>query len=157
LINLKELVSSVGKDFRIKTEEIKPIYSERNSDEIFHLPMIAFIILIVANNKKRKLKVENCTGWIIDTMMEMHANFILSDQRLRLSSKLRSKVVEGILFLESIDLINVNEDEEREIYLTEEGKLFLKESSLKLGVSKDLVKKTQNAVSRATARGSVLI
>lgn len=154
-MDIDELKYKVGKNFKLKVnEDVFTKNLDEREETLFHMPMLIFILLHIASNKNINLTTDNAVGWVVDTLHELHSNYILSAQRLRLSSKLRCNIVDGIVFLESTEMIEVKE---KEISITEKGRKFLNKRGSKTGVSNNLFKRVKNATSRSHIRGSQLI
>lgn len=123
------------------------------SNILFHLPLMTLIILISASNQSNNISVESSAHWVTRVLMEMYSNFVFSIQRLRLSSELRRRTVDAIIFLESLGHIEVKLSEEKNIKLTEKGKDFLKKYRYGEEEHSLLISRVQAAVKRVEIKG----
>ena len=122
------------KDIRINLKDIEKQESVGlNNEALFHLPLIAIIILLLSKNrvKPRASEIGSLVGKLLEDVM---LGFKGSSQLLGWSANLRIRTVTALNFLESVHLIIIDESNNR-LNITKLGKkvidkAFLYESDL---------------------------
>lgn len=122
------------KDIRINLKDIEKQESVGlNNEALFHLPLIAIIILLLSKNrvKPRANEIGSLVGKLLEDVM---LGFKGSSQLLGWSANLRIRTVTALNFLESVHLIIIDESNNR-LNITKLGKkvidkAFLYESDL---------------------------
>ncbi|HHH0512387.1 TPA: hypothetical protein ACPZJH_001297 [Yersinia enterocolitica] len=91
-----------------------------DNEALFQLPLIAMIILLMSKNRRKPIVSE--IGQLVGKLLEdTMRGFKGSSQYLGWSANLRMRTVTAVNFLESVDLVYVNEKEEK-LYITDLGK-----------------------------------
>ena len=159
MVDINKLVNELSPDFKLKTSsdlENKVITNE--AEVIFNLPLLTLIVLISSSRLKLKFAVEDISYWVSRVMVELYPTFIYSEQRLRLSSSLRKRSVDALLFLESSDFLEVKEvDGKRVINLTSRGSKFLQKYRYEMGDISRVVGRVEAAVDRVDIKGNELL
>ncbi len=152
---LDKLVKELGEDFKLRSNELETNVDIEASNIIFHLPLIVLIILVASSRKEIKFSVEDVSYWVTRVFLELYSNFSISEQQLRMSSVLRKRSVEGILFLESSDFILVVEDEGvRFIKFTTSGNDFLKTYIREKEMTGLIIGRINSALDRVLLKGN---
>lgn len=156
--DLDSLLLQTNKDFKlgIKVHPSKEFVEK--SEVLFHLPLLAMIVLVVTSRTKVKFAVEDLNYWVTRVLLEIYPSFVYSEQRLRLSSAFRKRSVDAVVFLESSSFIEVQEVEGRRVInLTKDGRKFLSKNQIEAGEVSRILYKIEKSVSRILAKGNELV
>lgn len=99
-----------------------------NNEALFQLPLISLIILVLAKDR-RKPRVSEVGQLVGESIEESLAGFKGSAQHIGWSANLRVRTVKAITFLESAQLIVVN-NRKSKINITDLGKKVIKKAML---------------------------
>lgn len=94
--------------------------SRLSNEALFHLPLLAITILILAKDR-RKPKIEELGQLIGECFERSFSGFKGSSQHLGWSANLRVRTVRALTFLETANLVSMNENRGR-ISITPAGK-----------------------------------
>lgn len=94
-----------------------------SNEALFHLPLIAMTILILAKDR-RKPKVDELGQLVGECFERTFAGFRGSSQHLGWSSNLRVRTVRALTFLEQASLVKV-EGEQRKLVTTNAGRAVI--------------------------------
>lgn len=127
-MNYEEFLEKISE--KNLTIEIKPDSEEKqyqlNNEALFHLPLIAMIILLFSKDRRKPYISE--LGQLVGECLEMSLEgFKGSSQHLGWSANLRVRTVKALTFLEAANLVKVNNRKER-LQVTELGKKVINKS-----------------------------
>lgn len=156
--SLDKLIKELGPDFKLRSTELEADIDTESCSIIFHLPLIVLIVLVASTRKEIKFSVEDVSYWVTRVFLELYSNFNVSEQQLRMSSVLRKRSVEGILFLESSNYVSVAEsDGIRFIKSTNKGLDFLKTYTREKNTMSLIIGRINSAIDRVLLKGNPLI
>lgn len=123
--SLDDFLKAIEESEFVLDVKVDDISSVPKTEALFHLPLLAISILVVANRKKNKLLVSD-VGYLTGVLLaETFPRLKTAASKLRWSLRMRKQSAEAVFFLESTGLIVVSLDESRSISLTEKGKTAL--------------------------------
>jgi hypothetical protein len=113
---------------RVNTSAISRV-TGATVDGLFHVPLLALTILVIASSSKLGLGTADVGSWATATLMRHFEELNLSRGRLRWSILIRRRCADALVFLEQAGLIVVREAPERAAYLTKEGRDFVRNAA----------------------------
>lgn len=126
-------------------------------DVVFHVPLIAITVLVVAQLEKARLTTAELSRWVSGVLSEHCFGASDAIRRFQWSVVLRERSATALLFLEAAGLATVSTDEQRTVTVTEQGKKLLRTAAADEDEWGSLVRGLSKAYGAARARGLMLI
>jgi hypothetical protein len=126
-------------------------------DALFHVPLIALTVLVLAVKSKKSLRVMEAATWLGMVIANVFHGYRGARQNIRWSFVMRQRCVDALSFLELAGFIVITDDDERTIVATDVGKKMVRDlgqSESDVGV---LIRGLGRAVSKSEAAGLELI
>ena len=96
-------------------------------DTVFHVPLLALCILVVTRGEKGALATSDIAVWTAATLSRYFSTMTESRRRLEWALPHRRRCADALVFLESVQLLRVEERPDRQIECTPEGMTFVRE------------------------------
>lgn len=114
-------------------------------DGLFHTPLLALTILVIARARKSGLATTDLATWTLATLVKHFETLKLSRGRIQWSVLLRRRCSDALVFLENASLASVREAPARTVMISTSGRSFigkLERNTDEIGV---LVRRLQRA------------
>lgn len=118
-----ESVSATGIRLPVPAEDITPGRAPENMDALFHLPLLALAVMVIARRTPFRTVV---LGHKVAILLPEHfAALRHSPHSLETSLTLRRRCADALAFLEAAGLAIVSKDDVRTVTLTQAGKTHI--------------------------------
>ena len=114
--------------FQIDTDALTRVAGAAG-DGLFHIPLLALTILIVARGRKGGIPTADVGTWTLTTLTKHFESLKLSRHRIRWSVPLRRRCADALVFLENVGLIAVKEAPSRTLHMSLNGRTFIAKAS----------------------------
>lgn len=131
-------------------------YSTHRPDALFHIPLLALAILVIAQSRRDGVATTEIGTWVALAIQRTFGALRISPQRLRYSVTLRRRCTDALLFLEGAGLARVTGADRRMIRPSKEGGLFLKAALTSAGDIGVLARGLMRCYSAARQQGVML-
>jgi hypothetical protein len=115
--------------------QVKPEHLDRaarsSHEGLFHIPLLAVCILVVARRLKPHLRTSELASWTGATLGHHFYGAQAARRKLEWSIQHRRRCADALLFLENIQLARVEETPERHVVCTQAGLDFLAQRARK--------------------------
>ena len=98
-------------------------------DGLFHVPLLALTIVTIVRARHTSLPTSDVATWTLGTLSRHFEALRLSKSHLRWSVLLRRRCADALVFLETSQLIAVQEGPPRTLKLTLNGREFIRKAS----------------------------
>ncbi len=88
---------------------------------LFHVPLLALCILVVARAKKGELATADLVAWTGATLSRYFSGIQAARRKLEWSLQHRRRCADALVFLENVRLINVQETPHRTVHCSHQG------------------------------------
>ena len=119
-----ELATAQQVRLRVNADVLSRV-TESSVDGLFHVPLLALTILVLARAKKVGLPTADMGTWTLATLAKHFETLRLPQTRLRWSVLLRRRCADALVFLERARLVAVTETPNRMIIIGLLGRDFL--------------------------------
>jgi hypothetical protein len=113
--------------------QVKPEHLDRaarsSHEGLFHIPLIAVCILVMARRLKPQLRTSELASWTGATLGHQFYGMQAACRKLEWSLQHRKRCADALLFLESVQLAKIEETPERHVVCTQAGLQFLVQRS----------------------------
>ena len=109
---------------RIDTATLNRV-SSVSVDGLFHTPLLAMTILVVARARKGGLPTVDIATWTLGTLSKHFDALRLARGRIQWSVLLRRRCADALVFLENVGLAGVHENPVRTVHITASGRAYL--------------------------------
>lgn len=155
---LESLLSEMQKSgARLRVDVASARRVPADLDVVFHVPLIATTVLVVAHLEKARLTTSELSRWVAGVLSEHCFGASDAIRRFQWSVVLRERCATALVFLEAAKLATVSAGEERTIDLTDDGRKLLRAASADEDEWGSLVRGLIKAYGAARARGLMLI
>ena len=113
---------------QINTDALTRV-SSATVDGLFHTPLLALTILMIARERKSGLPTTDIATWTLATLVKHFDALRLARGRLQWSVLLRRRCADALVFLENIGLASVHEVPSRTVHITANGRDFIGKAS----------------------------
>lgn len=96
------------------------------TDGVFHVPLLALCILIIARSKKVDLWTADLAAWTGATLGRHFAGSPGTQRKLEWSLQHRKRCADALVFLENVQLVSVQETPQRTVRCTARGLEFVR-------------------------------
>jgi hypothetical protein len=108
----------------INTDALKRV-SETTVDGLFHTPLLALTILVIARARKSGLPTSDVATWTLAALVKHFGALRLARARIQWSVLLRRRCADALVFLENVGLASVHEAPVRTVIISMNGRAFL--------------------------------
>lgn len=155
---LEEFISQAGaSDIRLRTNTESPELRPSDDDALFHTPLLALSILIIARARKNSLETSEIAVWTGAILATRFHGTPGLRWNLQWSLPLRRRCADALVFLENIGLVSVKTETQRTINVSESGIQFIERiarSPTDIGI---LARSLVRAYNQAQAKGLQLL
>jgi len=113
---------------RINTDALTRV-SCATVDGLFHTPLLALTILVIARARKNGLPTSDVATWTLGTLVKHFGVLRLARSRIQWSVLLRRRCADALVFLENVGLAGVHEAPFRTVHITVNGRDFVSKLS----------------------------
>lgn len=117
---------------RVSTEHLDRV-ARHSPDGMFHVPLLALCILVVAQQQDGKLATADLAAWTGATLGRHFSNIQAAHRKLDWSIAHRRRCAEALVFLENVGLAGVQGDSERNVRCLPTGTALLADLSKRPG------------------------
>jgi hypothetical protein len=119
-------------NIRLMVNEAGLDAAARRSDEaLFHVPLLALCILVVAHGKTDALRVPDLSVWVSATLASHFSGIKDAGPRLKWSIPLRRRCADALVFLEIVGLVVVDQGHGRTVRVSGDGAAFLRKQRVR--------------------------
>jgi hypothetical protein len=109
---------------RVNTDVISRV-SGTTVDGLFHTPLLALTILVIAGARKSGLPTSDVATWSLATLVKHFEALKLARGRIQWSVLLRRRCSDALVFLENVGLAEVHETPNRTVIISANGRAFI--------------------------------
>ena len=109
---------------RVDPEHLSRV-ARMGSDGLFHVPVLALCILIVARGKNGALATADLAAWTGATLGRHFSSIEAAHRKLEWSLQHRRRCADALVFLENVKLVVVQETPGRSVRCTPDGLAFV--------------------------------
>jgi hypothetical protein len=109
---------------RVNTEALSRV-SGTSADGLFHTPILALTILVIAHARRAGLPTTDLATWTLGTLVKQFDALRLARSRIQWSIVLRRRCADALVFLENVELANVHEVPVRTVHISTQGRDFI--------------------------------
>jgi hypothetical protein len=141
---------------RVNTEALSRA-SETYVDGIFHVPLLALTILVIARERRAGLATTDLATWTIGTLVRHFDALQLARGRIQWSVVLRRRCADALVFLEDVGLAGVHEAPSRTVHISANGRDLLRKLSHRADEVGVLVRQIERAYKAVNQSGLELL
>lgn len=108
----------------VNTDAISRV-SGTTVDGLFHTPLLALTILVIARARRSGLSTSDVATWTLATLVKHFEALKLARGRIQWSVLLRRRCSDALVFLENVGLAGVHETPHRTVLISEHGRAFI--------------------------------
>ena len=141
---------------RVNTDALSRV-SGATVDGLFHTPILALTILVIARARRAGLPTTDLATWTLGTLVKHFDALRLARSRIQWSVLLRRRCADALVFLENVGLASVQEAPVRTVHISANGRDFIGKvlrSTDEIGV---LVRRLERAHRAVEQRGLELL
>ncbi|HEY4014309.1 MAG TPA: hypothetical protein VGM06_13290 [Polyangiaceae bacterium] len=138
---------------RVNTEVLSRV-SGAMVDGLFHTPLLAITILVIARARRSGLQTADLATWTLGTLVRHFDALRLARGRIQWSVLLRRRCADALVFLENVGLASVVEGPMRTVHISANGRDFVAKLSRSADEAGVLVRQLQRA-HRAVEQGGL--
>jgi hypothetical protein len=138
---------------RINTDALARV-SGATIDGLFHTPLLALTILVIAQARRSGLPTSDIATWTLGTLVKHFEALRLARGRIQWSVLLRRRCADALVFLENVGLAGVRELPQRTAMITLDGRAFIGKLSRAADETGVLVRQLERA-HRAVEQGGL--
>jgi hypothetical protein len=138
---------------RVNTEVLSRV-SGATVDGLFHTPLLAITILVIARARRSGLQTADLTTWTLGTLVRRFDALRLARGRIQWSVLLRRRCADALVFLENVGLATVVEGPLRTVQISANGRDFVAKLSRSADEAGVLVRQLERA-HRAVEQGGL--
>jgi hypothetical protein len=109
---------------RVNTEALSRV-SGATVDGLFHTPLLALTILVIARARRAGLPTTDLATWTLGTLVKHFEALRLARGRIQWSVVLRRRCADALVFLENVGLASVRETPVRTAHISANGRDFI--------------------------------
>jgi hypothetical protein len=91
-------------------------------DGLFHTPLLALTILVIARARRGGLPTSDLATWTLATLVKHFESLRLARARIQWSVLLRRRCADALVFLENVSLAGVHTAPQRTVQVTVQGR-----------------------------------
>ncbi len=114
-----------GLHLRVDSEHLDRV-ARLGNEGLFHVPLLALCILIVARAKKGTLATADLAAWTGATLGRHFSSIEAAHRKLEWSLQHRRRCADALVFLENVQLVVVEEKPHRCVRCTDKGLEFVR-------------------------------
>ncbi len=121
LAQFGEDARNAGLHLKVDSERLDRVARVSDEDALFHVPLLALCILMVARTRTKALLTADVGAWVGATLTRHFSRKNSSNSKLAWSFPHRRRCAEALVFLEDLQLVVVEGSAERSLKLTQKG------------------------------------
>jgi hypothetical protein len=99
--------------------------SSTTADGLFHTPLLALAILVIAGARRAGLPTSDVATWTLATLVHHCEALRIARGRIQWSVLLRRRCADALVFLENVELITIRSAPTRAVSLSNAGRRFV--------------------------------
>lgn len=105
----------------VNTEALARV-SSATVDGVFHTPLLAMTILVVARPRRAGLPTTDVATWTLGTLVRHFNPLRIARGRIQWSFLLRRRCADALVFLENVGLVSIHETPTRTVHISLTGR-----------------------------------